>query len=176
VNIAFKEWASVVEAIGQGRQILLLRKGGIAEGSGFQLLHREFLFFPTHEHQHARFLRPEFAHLVGGEEADVGIRLLARVAGVVPAPDIEMLRAAREHYIWNDDYLRQRYDYRPELPLQMILVRAWRLPGEHRIPNRPSYTGCKSWVNLTEEIPLEGAVPVLAESDFRALRDRLVPE
>ena len=31
---AFKEWHVVVEALAAGEQILLLRKGGIAEGRG----------------------------------------------------------------------------------------------------------------------------------------------
>ena len=32
VQTAFKEWAVIVEALGQGEQIVILRKGGIAEG------------------------------------------------------------------------------------------------------------------------------------------------
>jgi hypothetical protein len=41
--MAFKEWAVVCEALGSGRQSVILRKGGIAEGrEGFAFLHREF--------------------------------------------------------------------------------------------------------------------------------------
>ncbi|MGH9628683.1 MAG: DUF1802 family protein, partial [Bryobacteraceae bacterium] len=65
MNIALKEWASVVSALGTGRQILLLRKGGIVEArrGGFELRHHEFLFFPTYEHQHADSLKPELSAL-----------------------------------------------------------------------------------------------------------------
>ena len=41
-----REWAVIVEALGQGEQILILRKGGIAEGrGGFQAEHERFSYF-----------------------------------------------------------------------------------------------------------------------------------
>ena len=49
---AFKEWAIVVEALGRGEQIVILRKGGIREDRrGFQVEHSEFLLLPTLYHQ-----------------------------------------------------------------------------------------------------------------------------
>ncbi|MFM8364659.1 MAG: DUF1802 family protein, partial [Verrucomicrobiota bacterium] len=49
--VAFKEWAIVCEALGEGKQSLLVRKGGIAEGrDGFAFRHREFFLFPTAFH------------------------------------------------------------------------------------------------------------------------------
>ena len=45
---AFKEWAVVCEALGDGRQSIILRKGGIAEGrEGFAFAHGEFFLFPA---------------------------------------------------------------------------------------------------------------------------------
>ncbi len=44
-SIAMKEWAAVCLALAEGRQSLLLRKGGIAEGSGgFRMEHAARLF------------------------------------------------------------------------------------------------------------------------------------
>ncbi len=172
MNVALKEWASLVQAIEQGRQIALLRKGGIveAERSGFTLRHREFLFYPTYEHQHAAMIRPEWQGLVQAPEPGViRVNLLARVEEAFPAPaDRGALLAAGEAFVWNEAFVNQRYDYRPDLPLWLIAVRAYRIP-EVVIPERGSYAGCKSWVNLTEEIAIDGAVPVLpdAEYDFR---------
>src|SRR2546422_3996735 len=34
VRAAFKEWAVVVDALGRGEQVIILRKGGIAEDRG----------------------------------------------------------------------------------------------------------------------------------------------
>ena len=48
MSAAFKEWAIVCEALGSGRQSILIRKGGVAEGrSGFAYEHSEFFLFPT---------------------------------------------------------------------------------------------------------------------------------
>ncbi|MED5454303.1 MAG: DUF1802 family protein, partial [Verrucomicrobiota bacterium] len=38
MKTAFKEWAVVIDALGRGEQIIILRKGGIHEGKGgFQM-------------------------------------------------------------------------------------------------------------------------------------------
>jgi hypothetical protein len=57
--VAFKEWEIVVDALGRGEQILLLRKGGIHEGrGGFRPEHRRFLLFSTHYHQQRESVVP----------------------------------------------------------------------------------------------------------------------
>ena len=49
---ALKEWAVVCRALEQGRQSVLLRKGGIVEETrDFALVEHRFLLFPTYEHQ-----------------------------------------------------------------------------------------------------------------------------
>ena len=62
-----------------------------------------------------------------------------------------------------------RRGYRPDLPLYLILVRVYRLAHPCVIPNRPSYAGCKSWVNLTEEIDIGGATPVLDDAAYERM-------
>ena len=59
-HIALKEWAVTIEALASGQQILLMRKGGIHEESkDFRIIHREFLLYPTYEHQKADLLKPD---------------------------------------------------------------------------------------------------------------------
>jgi hypothetical protein len=167
-NVALKEWSAVVQALATGRQIFLLRKGGIVEGKrGFELRHSEFLFFPTFEHQHARMLRTEFPELVRQpESADIALTLYGVVDAAFEAPrDRELLIAAP--HIWNRTFINMRYDYRPDLPLYVVIVRAYRIEPR-TIPDRPSYAGCKSWVNLTEEVLLERPAPVLSDAAFEA--------
>src|SRR6478672_9678911 len=60
LSVALKEWATVCHALETGRQMLLLRKGGIYEAAGeFELENREFLLFPTYLHQNLKMLKPE---------------------------------------------------------------------------------------------------------------------
>src|ERR1043166_5463608 len=59
MRIAFKEWAVVVDGLGRGDQIIILRKGGISEGrSGFQVEHNRFFLFPTLFHQQRECVQP----------------------------------------------------------------------------------------------------------------------
>jgi hypothetical protein len=51
-RFALKEWAVVIEGLKAGRQLILLREGGVQDGrGGFHADHREFFLFPTFEHQ-----------------------------------------------------------------------------------------------------------------------------
>ena len=59
LRIALKEWAVVCRALADGRQSLLLRKGGIAETGGqFQIEHSRFWLYPTYVHQQAEGIIP----------------------------------------------------------------------------------------------------------------------
>jgi len=71
MKTAFKEWAVVCRALGTGRQVLILRKGGIGEQAGkFRPEHCEFLFFPTGFHQSTEQVLPEAHRLLREAEAD----------------------------------------------------------------------------------------------------------
>ena len=60
LNIALKEWDTVCRALAAGRQILLLRKGGIYESAGgFEIENRQFLLFPTFLHQNPQMLKDD---------------------------------------------------------------------------------------------------------------------
>ena len=63
-----KEWATVVKALENGKQTVILRKGGILEtASGFNVESKKFFLFPTWEHQEKIFVksRPKRSHSEG---------------------------------------------------------------------------------------------------------------
>src|SRR3954468_3258157 len=88
LSVALKEWATVCQALASGRQILLLRKGGIYESAGeFELEHRQFLFFPTYLHQNLKMLKPEAqagfeSHST--EPASVSLSMVGQVTDILP--------------------------------------------------------------------------------------------
>ena len=180
MKTALKEWSVVVEALAEGRQTFLLRKGGIAEGKrGFELKHNEFVFFPTWEHQHARSIRPEFHKLfekVKPPDPNVlEIRYLAQVTDVLRAP-VEMEAAQRlaRHHIWAEPFVRMRYEYRPDLPLFIVVPRIFRLPRRVQIPHDRRYAGCRSWVTLYEDVDVADRQPVLSRNEFQSARGDLL--
>ena len=47
-SLALKEWSVAVNALREGKQILILRKGGVhRDDNQFRVVHPEFLLFPT---------------------------------------------------------------------------------------------------------------------------------
>lgn len=179
MNVALKEWAVVAEALVQGKQTCLLRKGGIAEGKhGFELKHDRFWFFPTWEHQQHHWIRPEFQPLFQSLEPTdpdtITLQHGAQVDEVLTAPtDINRLLNSSEH-IWAEPYLRMRYDYRPDLPLYLVIVRAFSLSEPVLIPNDRRYKGCRSWVDLYQEIPFDNTVSSTSDAEFQFTKSHLI--
>lgn len=172
MNIALKEWSIVIDALAAGRQVFLLRKGGIAEGKrGFELLHRRFLLFPTWEHQHREALQPawreRFEALEPPDGSTVELRYLAEVHDIQPAPpDLRPFLAHPETHVWTSRFFEKRYAYRPDLPLFVVAVRIFELPAPVNVPNDRRYQGCRSWVSLYEEVSVSDARPILSDAAF----------
>src|SRR6185503_19003729 len=58
---ALKEWRIVCRALEDGRQVVLLRKGGVLEyRQGFEIKHESFWLYPTLEHQSTEFIQPDY--------------------------------------------------------------------------------------------------------------------
>ena len=170
LNVALKEWASVCRALETGRQVVLLRKGGIYEAAGeFELEHRLFLLFPTYLHQNLKMLKPE-AHAGfeprSAEPAQVALSVAAEVTDIVQlASRAQMIELDAEH-VWTEPLIDMRFSYRPENPLYLLLVRAYRLHTPVTVENTPAYAGCKSWVPLGQQIETGDALPVLDEARY----------
>ena len=47
-----------------------------------------------------------------------------------------------------------------------LILRVFRIPRVRELAVLPSYGGCKSWIELAEEIATDGAEPVLSDSEF----------
>ena len=59
--LALKEWSIICKAMEEGKQTILLRKGGILEyKKGFEISQKLFLLYPTLEHQTAEYLQSNY--------------------------------------------------------------------------------------------------------------------
>lgn len=180
-RFTLKEWAVVVKAMTAGRQLVLLRKGGIEDEAGqFRLDHSEFFLYPTFEHQHRKFVRPEFladfdqAIREQPENEDVIVSGYATVTNCVIVDDVAKLRRLAPFHVWNDEYVQIRFSYKPGLPLYALLLRTFKIPTV-QVPFRAEYRGCKSWVELHQELPTAGAAPALTDAEFKC-RQRTMME
>ncbi|WNG95429.1 DUF1802 family protein [Mycobacterium sp. ITM-2016-00318] len=150
---ALKEWSAAVHAMLDGRQTVLLRKGGIHE-KRFTLDSPHFLFFPTVAHSHAHRVRPEHRDLLkpaaaDSSESEVVLRAGAKVVAAVEVNRPEGLEEIATQHIWTAESVRaDRLDFRPKHRLTVLVVQVSPLAVPERLLRRPEYTGCISWVPL----------------------------
>jgi hypothetical protein len=171
MRIAFKEWAVIVDALGTGRQIVILRKGGISEGrAGFQVDYPEFLLFPTAFHQQRDLVIPEaqarFDSLEPTPADTLRIEYFCRVAAWRRLDSREAAERLQGQHVWKPEVIAERFDWGRSKAIFALAVRTFRLPQRIDLPMSPSYGGCKSWIELERDIDPSDARPVLNESEF----------
>ena len=80
--------------------------------------------------------------------------------------DEEALGRISDQHIWQHEYALKRLNWRPKQPLTVALVRLYRLQQPQALPVLDEYAGCKSWVELGQDLPLGSMAPVLSESEY----------
>jgi hypothetical protein len=173
MRVAFKEWAIVVDALGTGRQIIFLRKGGIREGKGgFQPEHDAFFLFPTLFHQQRDCVIPsaqerfDALQLTASDMTRVFIHYFAEVADWRRIDDLKAAQRLEGQHIWREEVIAERFDWGREKNIYALALRVFRLPDPITLPMRPEYGGCKSWIELERDLPIEGASPVFDNETF----------
>ena len=179
-QIALKEWAVTVRALADGQQILLLRKGGIHEGSQeFRVIHPDFLLYPTFEHQRKDLLREEYRPSLAEilveprQEGQLTFTHWARAAEVIEVSEQSKVDQLAPYHIWTDAYAQARLNWKPMLPLSIMLLRVFQLERPVTVPLLPEYNGCTSWVEVLTRVPLGRLVPVLPEDEFQRRVDEV---
>ena len=172
-SLALKEWAVAVGALARGKQVVTLRKGGIhRDDKEFRIVHPEFLLYPTFEHQKAELLQDEYQDDLDRtlEENDVpGLVTMGYWCSVTDkfeVHDDSVLSTLSPYHIWSEGYAEKRLYWRPKQPLTVALLRVYALKQPQALPVLDEYVGCKSWVELGQEVPLGSMTPVLSDSDY----------
>ena len=178
---AFKEWEAIVEALGHGAQIILLRKGGIAEGrSGFEAKHGKFWLFPTKHHQQWEKTKPELRRYAAGagESKDFVLQYISEVTDAVYLSSWEQVARLDDAHFWSEEILRERFGYRDrsgmEAGLHLLIVRVSRINLPHRLAPSPAYEGCKSWIEVPVDWSRDIVAPVVQAEEFATRRSRIL--
>lgn len=177
---ALKEWATVITALENGDQTVLLRKGGILEtSSGFKVEDKTFALFPTYEHQDNSSLKSQFYRYLADvreQKPRDGLNKITSYAEVLAEHDISSMQKIEElsdFHIWSDSYMVERMNWMPQKPMTAIFLKVYKVvPTE--IPVLPEYSGCKSWIELNVNTEHGSAVLNEAElqqklSEFRSI-------
>src|SRR5688572_7204531 len=146
-HTALKEWSNVVAGLGRGEQILLVRKGGIADPS-FGVEADRFYLYPTYFHQGESEAR-----------ASVVITHWCEVVRTWTIADAAQLARLEPLVVLPEETLTTRFRFRPDQALYVIAGRAWELARPVEIEYREAYGGCRSWISLDDEIDVDGSRP-----------------
>jgi hypothetical protein len=155
---ALKEWSAAIHALLDGRQWVLLRKGGIGE-KRFDVAAHEFMLFPTVAHSHAERVRPEFAELLTAAAPDsaddhVVVRAAAKVVAAFAVNRPENLDAIDDLHIWTAESVRRdRLDFRPKHRLAALVVQPIPLLEPVKLARTADHAGCTSWLQLQVPAP-----------------------
>lgn len=148
---ALKEWNAVISALENGNQTILLRKGGILEtASGFRVESKKFLLYPTMEHQGVTNIKKQYHHFLNKKITST----ITAYGEIIAEADIsnDTIEKLSKFHIWSDSYIIQRRDWHPEKPLKALFLKTYKIP-KITIIKKPEYQGCKSWIDINEEIP-----------------------
>ncbi len=170
---ALKEWAVAVRALERGETALVVRKGGIRE-KAFAVPRTRFLLLPGYEHQRPELLKPEYRPLMDEipnltDDGPLRFSSFVEVAGAYEVSEAEDLAALDPYHMWTSEYAESRFRWRPKKPLTVLVLRTYLLPETVELPYREAYGGCKSWIELAEPVPVEGARPALSDEGFEEL-------
>lgn len=173
MTAAFKEWAVVVDALGHGDQMFILRKGGIHEGrGGFQPEFREFFLFPTLFHQQRESVVPtaqaRYDQICPSFAPPDVLRLeyWAELIEWLKISDFEALRRLNGQHVWLESILAEKFAWGKDRSVFALALRVYRLPIARELPMLPEYGGCKSWIQLARPLVTSDSVAVLDETAF----------
>ncbi len=163
----FKEWEGVCAALGSGRQVLIFRKGGVAEDHGLFVPDRDrFWLYPTRVHEAEQGLREGFGGRSTVENRrEITIDLFARVETIKRVDDWKTLVNLYSEHIWTEATIRKRFDYR-EPGLWCMIVRVYRSEPAWSIAVDAAAAGCKTWVEIPTPTDCVRLNPVIDDAEF----------
>lgn len=113
---ALKEWASAIKALETGRQVMVMRKGGIVEETRrFELKSPAFYLYPTYEHQRKELIKSSDHFYVDEslaewvpEASTIRLTAYAEVTQDLEIRDQEMLDRLLDFHMWTADFAEDR--------------------------------------------------------------------
>lgn len=159
-NKALKEWGTVVEALSDGIQIILIRRKKPA--------HNEFFLYPTYRPEQTkrsfqkRFYRIYDKAMASKQGRKVEIRCYAQVKETIEINDVERLRNLSDYYIWTPSHVEDHFKKSKHHKVYVLILRAYQLPKPKIVD---IFLGI-SWVNLHESISTIDCVPILTDEEF----------
>jgi len=155
-----KEWNATIEALGQGKQTILIRN--------YKTNVSAFLLYPTVSYaskdnyldsfqgKHRKFVENNSLPEKNGDK--VLIKYFAKLEKIFEIPVSRI--PSDKYYIWTRDHVKS---YMTAKTAFIWLLRVYKLKEPHWAEPTP---GAIRYANLEEEVSLLGMEPVLSDSEF----------
>ena len=161
------EWNATVEALGQGRQTILIRKYGTTV--------ENFLLYPTASYAFKNdFLRSfeiEYkafasANLIPKkEDGKTEIKYYAEVEDVVEKSS-QRIGTLNKYHVWTKEHINS---YLNNKKAKIWILRVYKL----KEPVMVQTNGGTRYANLKDEVPIAGMKPVLTDEIFSSLKKEI---
>ncbi len=177
-EFALKEWAVTCDALAAGEQVLIVRKGGIAE-KRFELPHPRFFLFPTYAHQRPDLVKAPYGTVFAesltrrDDPIDLPLAHYAELHSSYPIRDPGALEALDPLHILSPAYAAERLKWRRTQPLWAAVLRVWRLDVPPVLAVTEEHGGCVSWVTLPDGIAPGTRTAALDDGAFQVAEARV---
>ncbi|SEB90826.1 hypothetical protein SAMN05443246_2317 [Paenibacillus sp. GP183] len=171
---ALKEWAVAIQALKSGDQIMIMRKGGLAEETrDFQVKADSFYLYPAYEHQKKELLKEEYQDQIDEtlrewkpDDSVTTITAYAKLAEDIEITDQEQIDRLYSFHIWTNRFTEDRLHWKRKNPLHLLLLRIYKLDQPFKVDSLPEYNGCKSWIELPANHAMPPGQPVMNDEVF----------
>ena len=163
ITKCLNEWNATIEALGQGKQSILIRKYGTNVN--------KFLLYPTvsyalkddyldsFQEDYKDFVKDN--SLPNKKDSKFEVKYFARVEKIVEKPS-SRIGALNDYHIWTRDHVKS---YLGTSKAQIWILRVYELDK----PKFLERTRGMKYANVSEEVQLNNLKPVLSDSEFEKI-------
>ena len=167
ITKCINEWNATIEALGQGKQTILIRKYGTTLN--------EFLLYPTISYANKDDVLDSFQDdcksfikdnlLPAGENRKYEVKYYATVEEVIEKPSTR-IGAFNKFHIWTRNHVK---DYLGRKQAKIWILRVYKLDK----PQMLKRSNGMLYANVDKPVKLEGK-PVLSDAEFDKLKEKIL--
>ena len=167
ITKCLNEWNATIEALGQGKQTILIRKYGTTLN--------EFLLYPTISYAKKEDIIDSFQEdykdfvknnlLPNGENRKYEVKYYAEIDSVIKKPSTR-IGTLNKFHIWTRDHVK---NYLGKKPAQIWLLRVYKLNK----PQLLTRSDGMLYANVNKEVELKGK-PVLSDTEFNKIKKEVL--
>lgn len=167
ITKCLNEWNATIEALGQGKQTILIRKMNTTQ--------KEFLLYPTISYANKKDILDSFQDdykdfvkenlMPNGENRTYEVKYFAKVDEVIEKSS-SRIGAFNKFHIWTREHVK---GYLERNSAKIWILRVYKLDK----PQKLNRSNGMVYANVEKPVKLEGT-PVISEEEFNKLKEELI--